>query len=179
MPTFGRTGTGKWHIVEPDGCRYGRAFGDDESRQPDETVTATDIVAYEPPAEGAAERGEVVSGSLLGRGRTDSQRLVLPSQIEESDVYLCASCRSTLDTHQQRRQRVIERLKRATPYRDVDWQPVKGDRNSLQQCYWCRVHESTLWVNDPLDSAVCPACGRLFNTPLAGFNSTVSPDSNP
>ena len=181
MPTFGRTDTGKWHIVGPNGCRYGRAFGDDGGQQPDETVTATDIVAYEPPAEQGNETGEVFAGSLLSRGGTDTQRLVLPTPIEEGNADLCASCRSILETHQQRRQRVIESLKRTTPYRDVDWHPAESERESLQQCYWCRAHEPSLWVNDSLDSTICPACGRLFNTPLGepGPDTTPNTDRRP
>lgn len=120
---FGRTGTGKWHIVGPDGCRYGRAFADDPEAAPDETTSAADIVSYAPPDD---VTDGIPSDRVLGSG-TRLQRLVLPGAITESDAELCRSCRSRLETHQRRRSQLIEELKRATPARDVDWVSAESD----------------------------------------------------
>lgn len=162
MPTFGRTGNGKWHIVGPNGCRYGQAF-DDPDTALDGTVTATDITSYESPDTSDGERsGTIATG--LNPGTTKQQRLVLPREIRESDAGLCGSCRSQLEIQQKRRSRLITDLKRRTPLRDVDWNVTHHD--GLQVCYWCRAHEPAVWTSDVLDSRVCPACGRLYNSRL-------------
>lgn len=181
MPTFGRSGSGKWHIVGPDGCRYGRAFADDPDTAPDETVTATDIVAYDPPD--AADHGQAHSGLTgIGSGYPSPgrhQRLVLPREIGAADSGLCTSCRSQLETHQKRRASTITDLKRITPLRDVEWSRTEYD--TLQVCYWCRGHETTLWTSEELDCQVCPACGRLYNSPLGdpGPDTTLEEDGRP
>jgi hypothetical protein len=99
VPTFGRTGSGKWHVVGPDGCQYGQAFTAETDTAPDETVTATDIVAYEPPdpPDDTHLSSIAVSSSRGGRSvpssRSDEQRLVLPTAIRESTAGLCESCK--------------------------------------------------------------------------------------
>ena len=179
MPTFARSGSGKWHVVGPDGCRYGRAF-DDEDAALDETVTATDIVAYEPPKSREEIRSGSESGSVdetaFSRGYAHDQRLVLPSAIEESDSDLCGSCRTRLDQHQKRRATVIADLKRVTPVRAADWN--RSDRETRQGCDWCRAHEQTTWHSADLETTVCPACGRLFETQLGEPTAEHPPDEN-
>ncbi|TYT60972.1 SWIM zinc finger family protein [Natrialba swarupiae] len=178
MPTFARTGSGKWHVVGPDGCRYGKRFADDTA--PDETVTATDIVAYEPPETPDDGRSGSVSvslsmgGSSFPRGRTDDQRLVLPALIEDGDAGLCGSCRSVLDRHQRRRSRIIAGLKLVTTRRDVDWD--RADHDSRRSCDWCRSHESTTYRG--LGARVCPACRRLFETPLGEPADDRAPETD-
>ena len=182
MPTFGRTGSRTWHLVGPDGCQYGRAFADDTESSPDDTATASDIVAYESPEPPNNTQSSSVSdsglpslgGSTVPRGRSDNQRLVLPITLTESDSGLCESCRSQLERHQQRRSRVITGLKQVTTSRDIDWEVT--ERDTQQACDWCRNHESTLWSSDALRSTVCPACGRLFNTPLGDPGAENTPD---
>lgn len=168
MPTFGRSGKGKWHVTGPDGCQYGQAFAAASGTSPDETVTATDIVAYQSPDSHSDDRTPAVPGSLASgsfpRGHTDTQRLVLPAALRDNDAALCTSCRSHLDIQQQRRSRLITGLKLVTPIRDVEWAVI--EQLAEHRCDWCRAHESPLWHHDGLDSHVCPACGRLFNTPL-------------
>lgn len=180
MPTFGRTGSGKWHVVGPDGCRYGQAFTDETETAPDETVTATDIVAYEPPdpPDDTPLSSIAVSSSRGGRsvlsGRSDEQRLVLPTAVRESSAGLCESCRSHLKRHQQRRSRLITDLKQVTPLREVDW--AVTDHDARQACDWCLAREVTTWHSDALGSSVCPACGRLFNTPLGDPGAENTPE---
>ncbi len=180
MPTFGRTGSRTWHLVGPDGCQYGRAFADDTKSPPDDTATASDIVAYEPPDSPDNTQSSPVSASpslgrsAVPRGRTDDQRLVLPTALTESESALCESCRSQLERHQQRRSRVITGLKQVTPSRDIDWEVT--ERNTQQACDWCRGHESTTWSSDVLRSTVCPPCGRLFNTSLGNPEAQNTPD---
>lgn len=181
MPTFGRTGNGKWHVVGPDGCRYGRAFADDPDSVPDETVTATDIVTYDPLA-GEDDRSSADAigfGGFVPRGSLEHQQLVLPSEIRNGDSELCNSCRSRLETHQKRRAQLISEFKHVVPLRDIDWTSTESE--SLQVCYWCRAHESVLWVSDPLRSQVCPACGRLYNSSLGdpGPDDTPEEDLRP
>lgn len=178
MPTFGRTDSGKWHIVGPDGCRYGRAFGDDDPA-PTATVTATDIVAYQSPEdriESEASNTPVTIDETVGRGSRDEQRLVLPRAIRESDSDLCGSCRSTLERQQARRKRVITTLKRNTPIRDVEWEPVASE--DRQRCFWCRSLERTLRASDDLDCRVCPACARLYESPLGDPGEDGTPDGD-
>lgn len=180
MPTFGRTGSGKWHIIGPDGCRYGQAFADDPDATPDETVTATDIVAYDPPDDSDGEQSLAAAiGRSFPRSRGQRQRLVLPGAITDSDAGLCDSCRSQLKTQQKRRARLITDLKRVTPFRDVALSSTEYD--SPQVCYWCHAHETTLWTSDVLDCQVCPACGRLYNSPLGdpGPDDTPEEDVRP
>jgi hypothetical protein len=179
VPTFGRTGAGKWHVVGPDGCRYGQAFTDETETAPDETVTATDIVAYvppDPPDDTHLSSIAVASspGRLLPSGRSDEQRLVLPTAVRESTVGLCDSCRSHLKRHQQRRSRLITDLKQVTPLREIDW--AVTDHDARQACDWCLAREVTTWHSDTLDSSVCPACGRLFNTPLGDPGAENTPE---
>lgn len=177
VPTFARSGSGKWHVVGPDGCRYGRAF-DDGDGTPDETVTATDVVAYDPPDTDERSSSSVsvtmaLGGSSFPRGRTDDQRIVLPTAVEDSDSDLCGSCRSELEAQQRRRSRVIVGLKRVTPVRPDDWSVI--DRERRRACDWCRTRESTTWHSDDLRTEVCPACGRLFGTDLG----EPAPDDRP
>jgi len=176
MPTFGRTGHGKWHVVGPDGCRHGRAFAADPDSDLDQTVTATDIVAYDPPdSADEARSGEVTAGfsRRISRNSLRSQRLVLPREIRESDSELCNSCRSRLETHQKRRARVITEFKHVTPLRDIDW--TSTEYESLGVCYWCHAHESTLWASEALGSRVCPVCSRLFNSQLGEPSPEIRP----
>lgn len=176
MPTFARTGSGKWHVVGPDGCRYGREFDDDTS--PDETVTATDIVAYEPPPTLEDVRSDASIDELAAaRGHTHDQRLVLPRTIEESDSDLCASCRTRLESHQKRRSAVIADCKRVTTVRDAGWE--RTERETRRGCDWCRAHERTTWHSDDLGATVCPACGRLFETRLGEPEHTPDTDRLP
>jgi ribosomal protein L37AE/L43A len=117
MPTFGQTEAGTWHLVGPDGCRYGRAFADNTDRSPANIVMSSNIVAYDLPDTPTATQSSSISGSLSQpsshsgrfgpRGRTDDQRLVLSTQLQENDSPLCESCRPQLNRHQQRRSRVI------------------------------------------------------------------------
>lgn len=171
MPTFGRSGTGKWHIIGPDGCRYGRSFAAGPDTAPDETITATDIVSYDPPDAGERDRSRSIS---TGIGPGTRQQLVLPRAIRDADPGLCASCRSELEAQQKRRARIITDLKRVTPLRDVEW--ARTEHDALQVCYWCQAHETTVWTADALDSRVCPACGRLYNSPLGDPGSDTRPE---
>ena len=145
MPTFARSGSGKWHVVGPDGCRYGEEFAAES--EPDETVTATDIVAYEPPEDPKQSSSPSVSislptgGSSFPRGRTDDQRLVLPSTVTDSDSDLCGSCCSELERQQNRRSRIITGLKQVTTRRDIDW--GQADHNTRRACDWCQAYEFT------------------------------------
>lgn len=163
-PTFARTGSGKWHVVGPDGCRYGRAFVDDAS--PDETVTATDIVAHEPPPtlEDVRSGSRSIDDALSPGGHTSDQRLVLPSAIEESDSDRCVSCRTRLESHQKRRSAVIADRTRVTTVRDAGWD--RSERETRRGCDWCRAQERTTRHSDALGTTVCPACGRSFETQL-------------
>lgn len=178
MPTFGRAENGKWHIIGPDGCRYGRAFADDADAVPDETVSATDIVAYDPPDLSDRKRSRLASAGFLG-GTQEFQRLVLPREIRDTDTGLCNSCRSQLETQQKRRSRLITDFKRVTPVRNVEW--TRTEHDSLRVCYWCRAHEPTVWESEALDSRVCPACGRLYNSPLGdtGSDNALENDRRP
>jgi hypothetical protein len=135
MPTFGRTGNSKWHIIGPDGCQYGQAFTD---TAPDETVTATDVVSYDPPepAEDDQSWSIALSRSHYPYSNPECQRLVLPRAISDTDAGLCNSCRSQLKTQQKRRSRLISGLKRVTPLRNVDWAITEHD--SLQVCYFMK-----------------------------------------
>lgn len=180
MPTFGQTESGKWHIVGPDGCRYGRAFSDETESAPDESVTATDIVAYEPPKSPDNSQSRSISLSLredsLRQNQDNTQRLVLPTTVRESDSEICRSCRLQLEHYQKRRSRVITQLKRVTPIRDGGWNTVEQDiRHS---CDWCRAHEFTIWHSDELNCTVCPACGRLFETPFGEPTAENRPEAN-
>ncbi len=145
MPPFARSGTGTWHIVGPDGCRYGRAFADDT--EPEETVTATDIVAYEPQEAGALPL------------EADEQRLVLPETVGND---CCRSCRSALERHQTRRHTVFSDLKQVTTRRTVSWEQVETE--TPRACDWCRAHERTTYRSDTFRATVCPVCRRLFET---------------
>ncbi|RQG97662.1 SWIM zinc finger family protein [Natrarchaeobius chitinivorans] len=178
MPTFARSGSGKWHVAGPDGCRYGREF-DDEDTTPDETVTVTDIVAYEPPEEPDESADSVsvslsMGGSSFPRGRTDDQRLVLPGAIDDSDAELCGSCRSELERYQKRRSRIITGLKLVTTRRDIDWDRI--DHETRRACDWCRAHESTIYHG--LEATVCPTCRRLFESPLGEPADDAAPDAD-
>ncbi|MDQ2052717.1 SWIM zinc finger family protein, partial [Natronolimnohabitans sp. A-GB9] len=175
VPTFGRTASGTWHLVGPDGCRYGRSFADETADSPAETVTATDIVAYEPPADEQSSPTTVSLGPPSIRNR-DEQRLVLPTDVREHDADLCDSCRHRLDTHQKRRSRIIAELKQVTPVRDVDW--TVREHDTRQACDWCRAHEHTTWHSVRLGCTVCPACGRLFETPLGEPAAEHAPDTD-
>lgn len=171
MPTFARTQTGKWHVVGPDGCRYGRGFAEDDSA-PAERVTATGIVAYEPPDATDDRRSDSSSSGdppSLGwrsatRARTDSQRLDLPTEAEESDADLCDTCRAELTRQQRRRARIITDLKRVTPRRDLDWERLAGE--TRRACDWCRAHERERVRSEQLRTTVCPSCKRSFETPF-------------
>jgi|GEM_PF-3341825 len=188
MPTFGRTGSGKWHVVGPDGCRYGRAFADDADSTPDETVTATDIVGFEPPEtydENALDSGSglgsvsvslSLGSSTYARGSRDDQRLVLPDTITESGAGLCGSCESNLADHQRRRSRLVNGLKLVTTVRDPDW--TVTERDDRRACDWCRAREPTTWHSDALQCTVCPACGRLFETPLGEPDGENAPETD-
>jgi len=103
MPTFGRTGSGKWHIVGPDGCR---------------------------PNSNRVSVSLSLGGSTYARGRRDDQRLVLPDAIAESDSGLCESCALTLEAHQRRRSRLISGRKRVTTVRDPDWAITRRSRTT-------------------------------------------------
>ncbi len=179
MPTFGRTESGKWHIVGPDGCRYGRAFTDETEDAPDKSVTATDIVAYEPPEppdnSQSRSRSHSSGRDSLLQSQNDNQRLVFPSDVRESSSEMCRSCRLQLDHHQKRRSRVITQLKRVTPIRDGGWNTVEQD--TRRPCDWCRSHEFTTWHSDELSCTVCPACGRLFETPLGEPTAENRPEA--
>lgn len=168
MPTFGRTQSGKWHIVGPDGCRYGRAFADETEKSPDESITATDIVAYEPSESPDSAQSRSISLSSTGRpilqGQTTEQRLVFPTDIREKSPDVCESCRLQLEQQQKRRSQVITQLKRVTLIRDIDWEV--GEEETRRPCDWCRSNELTTWHSSELNCTVCPACGRLFETPL-------------
>jgi len=178
VPTFARSGSGKWHVVGPDGCRYGEEFAAES--EPDETVTATDIVAYEPPEDPKQSSSPSVSislstgGSSFPRGRTDDQRLVLPSTVTDSDSDLCGSCRSELERQQNRRSRIITGLKQVTTRRDVDW--GQTDHNTRRACDWCQAYEFT--TNNGLGATVCPACQRLFETPLGEPTDDAAPETD-
>jgi hypothetical protein len=176
VPTFGRTASGKWHLVGPDGCRYGRAFAGETDDSTAETVTATDIVAYEPPDPPDDKQPSPASVSLGARSirGSDEQRLVFPTDVRESDADLCDSCRVQLDHHQKRRSRIITDLKQVTPVRDVDWEVDEHD--TRRACDWCRAHESTTWHSEELGCTVCPACGRLAETPLGEPTAENTPD---
>lgn len=180
MPTFGRTESGKWHIVGPDGCRYGRAFADETENVSDESVTASDIVAYDPPDSSGDNQSRSISssgkdGSLL-QSEKDTQRLILPFTVRESDSELCRSCRLQLERHQKRRLRVITQLKQVTPLRDGDWNPL--EQETRRPCDWCRAHEFTTWHTNKLNCTVCPACGRLFETPFGEPTAENQPEAN-
>ncbi|SFC59392.1 SWIM zinc finger [Halobiforma haloterrestris] len=177
MPTFARSGSGsgKWHLVGPDGCRYGREFDADDAT-PDDTVTAIDIVAYDTPGEPAAAPTGPISPPTSGsmRGRSDQQRLVFPVAIRDGDADLCGSCRAELERQQQRRARVIADLKRVTTRRDIDWD--RTDRETRRACDWCRAHERTTY--DGLGATVCPVCRRLFESPLGEPSDDRRPDTD-
>lgn len=181
VPTFGRSKSGKWHVTGPDGCQYGQVFADASDTTPDETATATDIVAYQPPESHEIERSSTAPDSIAGGSfphrRTDTQRLVLPGALRESEADLCTSCRLHLDTQQKRRARLITELKLVTPIRDVEWAVIEH-ADHVHACDWCRAHELSLWYHDRLDSHVCPACGRLFNTPLGDPGPDATPESD-
>lgn len=176
MPTFGRTGTGKWHVVGPDGCRYGRAFADDPDDSLDVTVTATDIVAYDPPPPPAERDPSSVSAALSPGGDTGDQRLVLPTAMRESESDLCRSCRSTLERHQRPREKLVGDLKRVTTVRDPDW--IVTDRDDRRACDWCRAREATTHHSDALRCTVCPACARLFETGLGEPDDEEMPETD-
>lgn len=181
MPAFARTGTGKWHIIGPDGCRYGKQF--DEEEVPEETEHATDIIAYEPSTQddvlGSDSSPPSVSvsfsmgGSTFPHGRTDSQKLVLPATVSDSSG-LCGSCRTTLERHQKRRARVIAGLKLVTPLRDPDWQTDKHD--SRQRCDWCRAREIETSRSGALGCRVCPACAHLYGSGFGEPDEEHVPD---
>lgn len=174
MPVFARSGSGAWHVAGPDGCRYGRAFADG-TETTDETVTATDIIAYDPPGRGD-DGTELSASSARSRARTDDQRLVLPGAIADSDSDLCGSCRSILERHQRRRGRVIADLNVSTTVRDADWITVEEDL--ARACDWCRAHEPTTWRSETLGTRVCPACGRLFETEFGEPSDDRAPDTD-
>jgi hypothetical protein len=81
-----------------------------------------------------------------------------------------------LETQQTRRAQVITQLKQVTPVRDVEWTTTEYD--APQVCYWCRAHESVLWESDALDSRVCPACGRLSDSPLGDPDPDDTPEED-
>ena len=178
MPTFARTGTGKWHVASSDGCRYGKEFAAETT--PEETVTETDIIAYDPPAEpekSTRRSGSVSSstgGSSFPRGEPYQQRLVLPSAIEDSDAGLCGSCRSNLESQQKRRSKVITGLKLVTTRRDLEWKQT--DHSTPQACDWCRATEET--THTGFDARICPACRRLFETPFGEPSDDVAPGTD-
>jgi len=51
-----------------------------------------------------------------------------------------------------------------TLIRDIDWEV--GEEETRRPCDWCRSNELTTWHSSELNCTVCPACGRLFETPL-------------
>ena len=175
VPTFARSGTGKWHLVGSDDCRYGEAFAADTT--PDETVTETDIIAYDPPDEPDGTTRSSVSislstgGSSLPRGDPQQQRLVVPSAIKET-TGLCGSCRSTIERQQKRRSKVITGLKLVTPRRDIEWS--RTNHKTPQACDWCRATEETTY--DGFNARVCPACRRLFETQFAKPSDDAAPE---
>ena len=178
MPTFARSGSGKWHLAGSDGCRYGQELA--ASDNPDETVTATDIIAYEPPDEPNQRTTSRVTvslaagGSSFPRGDTEQQRLVLPNDIKESNNDLCGSCQSTLESQQTRRSKVITGLKLVTTRREIEWNQHEHDH--AHACDWCRAPEQT--THSGLGARVCPACRRLFETPFGEPNDEDAPDSD-
>lgn len=175
VPTFARSGTGKWHIVGSDDCRYGEGFAADTA--PDEEVTETDIIAYDPPDEPDKTTRSSVSitlstgGSSFPRGAPNQQRLVLPSTIDET-TGLCGSCQSTLERQQRRRSKVITGLKFVTTRRDVEW--IQTDQATPQACDWCRATEETTY--EGFNARVCPACQRLFETAFGEPSDDAAPD---
>jgi len=177
VPTFSRTGSGAWHVVGPDGCRYGRAFAEDPDASPDESATATDVIAYEPPADRGSESPAAADPGRSSYGPRGDQRLVLPRAVRESDADLCRSCRSVLERHQERRARVIGELKRSATLRDGDW--TVTDHGEPQPCDWCGAHERTTWHSEPLRCRVCPACGRLFDGPFGDPGDGSGPFDGP
>ena len=175
MPTFARSGSGKWHVIGPDGCRYGREFAADAN--PDETVTETDIIAYEPPpdsedADGMDSISLSTTGDSFPLGEPYQQRLVFPSTIEDSDVGVCGSCQSLLESKQKRRSKVITGLKLVTTRRDIEWEQHDHDR--YRGCDWCRASEHT--THSGLGARICPACRRLFETPFGEPSDEDVPD---
>lgn len=178
MPTFARTETGKWHLASPDGCRYGSAFTAETT--PDETVTETDIIAYDSPEDPEERTTNSVStslstgGSSFPRGEPHQQRLVLPSAIENSDTDLCGSCRATLESQQKRRATVITGLKRVTTRREIEWE--RTEHPTPYACDWCRTTELTTYTG--LAARVCPACQRLFETPLGEPSTDTAPETD-
>jgi len=178
VPTFARTETGKWHLVSSDGCRYGSAFTAETT--PDETVTETDIIAYDAPDEPKGSTASSVSislstgGSSFPRGDPSQQRLVLPSAIEDSDTDLCGSCRATLESQQRRRSTVITGLKQVTTRRDIEW--AQTEHATPHACDWCRTTERTTQTG--LTARVCPACRRLFETPFGEPSDDIAPETD-
>jgi len=178
VPTFARTGTGKWHLVGSDGCRYGNALTAEST--PDETVTETDIIAYDPPDEPERSAASSVSislstgGSSFPRGEPHQQRLVLPSAIEDSNTDLCGSCRTTLESQQKRRSMVITGLKQVTTRREIEWEQV--DHPTPHTCDWCRASEATTYTG--FNARVCPACRRLFETPFGEPSNDTAPETD-
>ena len=176
MSLFARSGSGKWHLAGSDGCRYGQELVATDN--PDETVTATDIIAYEPPDERDQQTTSRVTvslaagGSSFPRGDTQRQRLVLPAAIEESDSDLCSSCRSTLESHQTRRSKVITGLKLVTTRREIEWNQF--DHDHRQACDWCRASEHK--THSGLGARICPSCRRLFETPFGEPSDEDAPD---
>ena len=174
MPTFARTDTGKWHVVGPDGCRYGRQFAADST--PSESVSESDIIAYEPPTDrtGQASTAISLSTGAFPRGESHQQRLVLPSAIEDSETGLCDSCRSLLESQQSRRSKVITTLKQSTPRREIDWE--RTEHTTPQACDWCRATEATTYTG--LHARICPACRRLFGTPFGEPAEETAPETD-
>ena len=177
MPTFARSGAGKWHVIGPDGCRYGRELA--ANTNPDETVTATDIIVYEPPpdpkeAEGMDSISLSATGDSFPLGEPYQQRLVVPSTIEDSDVGVCGSCQSLLESKQKRRSKVITELKLVTTRRDIEWEQHDHDR--YRGCDWCRASEHT--THSGLGARICPACRRLFETPFGEPSNEDAPDKD-
>ena len=140
MPTFGQTEAGTWHLVGPDGCRYGRAFADNTDRSPANIVMSSNIVAYDLPDTPTATQSSSISGSLSQpsshsgrfgpRGRTDDQRLVLPTQLQENDSPLCEFMSTTAEPSPTAP--ITGHHKQATPSRDIDWEITNHD--SQQAC---------------------------------------------
>ena len=168
MPTFARSGSGKWHVVGSDGCQYGQKLAADAN--PDETVTATDIIAYETPPD--PEEAEGIDSIPLGEPY--QQRLAFPSTIEDSDVGVCGSCQSLIESKQKRRSKVITELKLVTTRRDIEWE--QHDHDHGHACDWCRASEHTTYSG--LGARVCPACRRLFKTPFGEPNDEDAPDED-
>ncbi|MXV61224.1 hypothetical protein GS429_03935 [Natronorubrum sp. JWXQ-INN-674] len=182
MPTFARSGSGsgKWHIVGPDGCRYGRQIVPEDGA-PDETVSAADIVAYESPnvpenAQAREKNSQSPEAALSLRGNTHDQRLVFPAAIRESDTDCCALCRQTLENHQKRRSAVISELKAVTPRRNLEWDRTEDE--TRRACDWCRASEYTTFRSEALETTVCPVCRRLFETPLGEPANGDSPEGD-